>query len=100
MPIMLILHGPEMTREQYDSLRPVVQWESEHPEGILLHTCGFDEAGGLHVVDIWESAGHMENFFQSRLMPAMQELNIAMPAPQVCEVHNVDAFPGIERHTP
>jgi hypothetical protein len=100
MPVMLVLDAPGMTRDQYESLRPLVRWESEHPDGALLHCCAFDENGGVHVVDIWESREKPDAFFGTRLMPVMQEKGIEMPQPSVYEVYNVDAFPGIEKHTP
>jgi hypothetical protein len=100
MAIMVVFSGPTMTREQYDALRPIVQWESNAPEGLLLHACGFDQQGGLHVTDVWESGEQAQGFFQSRLMPAFQELGINAPPPTICEAHNIDAYPGIEKHTP
>jgi hypothetical protein len=44
-----------MTKAHYDALRPTVLWESNYPEGALLHACAIDEAGAVHVCDLWES---------------------------------------------
>jgi hypothetical protein len=98
--IMTMMHAPGISREQYEALRPVVQWEQNHPDGILLHACGFDEQGGMHVADVWESAEQMEAFFMTRLLPGMQAVGVNPPKPTIMPAHNVDAFPGIEKLTP
>ena len=100
MAIIVVFNGPEMTKAQYDALRPIVKWESDPPAGLQLHACGFDEAGGLHVSDVWETGEQAKAFFESRLMPAFQELGINAPPPTICEAHNIDAYPGIEKNTP
>lgn len=100
MALMAVLHSNDISREQYDALRPRVQWEKNHPEGLMFHTCAFDPQGAMHVTDIWESQEQMQAFFQGRLLPVMQELNIAPPQPQIFPAHNVDAFPGLEKHQP
>ena len=43
-----------VTKEQYDELRPIVQWETEHPDGAIFHVAYFDD-GGINVIDVWES---------------------------------------------
>jgi len=100
MAIMLVFNAPDMTKEQYDALRPVVQWENNYPDGVLLHSCAFDEQGGLHVVDLWESPEQVHNFFETRLKPGFEQLGIDPGQPAMYQVHNIDAFPGIEKHTP
>src|SRR5204863_9953527 len=69
MAIMAVFDAPEMTKAQYDALRPVVNWEQQHPDGVILHSCAFDAQGGLHVVDLWESAEKLDMFFRDRLGP-------------------------------
>ncbi|MDQ3024286.1 MAG: hypothetical protein M3R04_07905 [bacterium] len=100
MAVMVIFNSPEMTLENYDSLRPIVNWEQDAPSGLLLHSCAFDESGGLHVFDLWESAEQMQDFFGTRLGTAFQQIGVNPPPPLVLPVHNVDAYPGIEKHTP
>jgi hypothetical protein len=100
MAVMLVFNASDMTKEQYDALRPIVQWEKDPPEGVLLHSCAFDESGGLHVVDLWESPEHVQNFFETRLKPGFEQLGVSPGQPQMYTVHNLDAFPGIEKHVP
>lgn len=90
MPVLLIFDAPNMTQEQYDALRPVVQWESNPPAGLIVHSCGFDENGGLHVCDLWESAGQMQSFFETRLKPGFEQLGIDPGQPMVMPAHNLN----------
>lgn len=98
--ILAIIHSPEITKDKYEALRPIVQWEKNHPEGILFHAAAFDEQGRMHVVDVWESPEQMEAFFTSRLLPGLQQLGITPPQPSIYPAFNVDAYPGIEKLTP
>lgn len=98
--ILAIIHAPDFTQAHYEALRPIVRWELEHPKGALLHVCAFDEVGGLRVVDVWESAEAMKEFFDTRLQPGMEQVGIAPIEPAIYPVYNVDAFPGIEKLTP
>lgn len=65
-----------VTKEQYDELRPVVQWETDHPDGAYFHVAYFDD-GGINVVDVWESPAHFDRFFSERLGPGVQQVGIA-----------------------
>ena len=98
MAILAIMRGNHLTREQYDSLRPVAKWETERPAGLLLHTCATDPKGGLRVVDVWESKEQLESFFKTRLLPAMKTLKIEPPEMDVFPLYNCNAFEGIERY--
>lgn len=100
MAVMAIVHGADITQDKYNALRPKVRWEIDHPAGAILHSCAFDGAGGMRVVDVWESAEQMESFFKHRLAPALQELNLQLPQVEIFPIHNLDAFPGIEQHVP
>lgn len=100
MAILAIVHSAAITREKYDALRPKVRWEIEHPAGAILHSCAFDQQGGMRVVDVWESAEQMDSFFKTRLGPALHELNLQPPQVEIYPLYNLDAFPGIEQHVP
>lgn len=100
MAIMAIMRSSGFTRDQYDALRPKVQWEQHYPDGAIFHSCAIDPNGEVRVVDVWESAQQFEAFFKNRLAPVMQELDLPLPQMDVYTVHNLDAFPGIEQHVP
>ncbi len=64
-----------VTPQQYEQLRPLARWETDHPEGAIFHVAWFTD-GGISVLDVWESSEQFDRFFQDRLMPAIQELSI------------------------
>jgi hypothetical protein len=96
MAILAIFTGNGVTKQVYDQLRKEVDWEHKHPTGIILHSAGFDDAGNLHVADIWESEQDLNSFVNSKLKPVMERLNIPMPKGEVYPVHNVNAYAGVD----
>jgi hypothetical protein len=94
MPV-LALFTAQLSKEQYDLLRKEVGWATQKPPGGILHVAAFDDQGGIHVADVWESAEDLQNFVQSRLMPAFQKHNIPPPAASVFPVHQADAYPEV-----
>jgi hypothetical protein len=87
-----------LTKDQYDALRTEIDWEHNQPAGGVLHVASFDDAGNAHVADVWASAEALDDFVSSRLMPAMQRLNINPPQVQVYPVHNIDVYKAAEAH--
>jgi hypothetical protein len=74
MAILAIFTGNNVTKQMYEALRKEVDWEHNHPAGVILHAAGFDDSGNnVRVADIWESEEHLNNFVSSRLMPVMQK---------------------------
>ena len=98
MAILGIFTGKGITKTMYDSLRPEVNWEKNHPQGGLSHACSFDEKGDLRVVDVWESPEAMKQFVDSRLAPAMKKLKIPPPAVEVFPLHNMNVYPAADRY--
>ena len=97
MAVMAVFTGVGFTKEMYEALRPEVKWETNLAPGGLLHACGFDEAGNLHVADVWESEEQMNEFVRTRLVPGFQKLGIPMPAVSVFPVHNLNVYPDAKR---
>jgi len=97
MAILVIFQG-SISKDMYEALRKEVQWESNPAPGGVLHAAGFDEAGDIHVADIWESEQDLNNFVSSQLAPAMQKLNIPMPEVKVYPAHNINLFPGADKY--
>jgi hypothetical protein len=47
----------------YETLRKEVDWEHNHPAGVMFHAAGFDNSGNnVRVADIWESEEELKNF--------------------------------------
>ena len=81
MKIVMLMKWDGVTPDQYEKLRGIVKWETDHPKGAVFHVAAFD-ADGIRVTDIWDSADDFNNFVQSRLMPGTNEVGIG-GAPQV-----------------
>jgi len=97
MPILAIFYGPGIQQDHYEALRREIGWERRHPDGGIFHAASFDEAGDAHVVDVWESREALDAFVGGHLAPAMQKLQIPPPQLAVHPLHNLNAYPTIER---
>jgi hypothetical protein len=91
---MIIFNAPNMTQAQYDALRPVVNWETDAPDGLIVHSAAFDEQGGLHVCDVWESGEKMQAFIENRLKPGFMQIGLDPGQPLVLPTHNVNTTPA------
>jgi len=85
---------PIPSREDYQAVNEKM-FGSKMPQGVeidgmIVHTAG-QGPDGFCVVDVWESKEAFDEFFSSRVMPAMQELGMTMegPSPTVIELDNV-----------
>jgi hypothetical protein len=84
-------------RAAYDAVRREVKWETDRAPGGLLHVCGFDSAGNLHVTDVWESEELMNAFVGARLIPGFKKVGVPMPDVAVFPMHNVNLYPDAAR---
>jgi hypothetical protein len=99
MAILAIFTGDGFTKQMYEQLRKEVDWEHTHPTGVILHSAGFDDSGNnIRVADIWESEQDFNNFFNSRLKPVMERLNIPIPKGEIFSIHNVNAYSGVDMY--
>ena len=97
MPVLAIFTNPAITKDHYEALRKEVGWETKLAPGGIFHAASFDDQGGIHVADVWESGDALNQFVTSRLMPAMQKLGISPPAVQVYPLHNANAYEAVTR---
>jgi hypothetical protein len=49
MATVMLMHWPEVTKEQYEIVRRTVNWEGEHPVGAKFHTAWMG-SDGFHVL--------------------------------------------------
>lgn len=75
MPVVMSMHWPEASLEQYERVRSQVKWETDVPEGALLHVA-FMADDGFRVIDLWESPGAFQRFSDTRLTPVVQQVGI------------------------
>jgi hypothetical protein len=63
------------TQEMYDAVeRNMGDMENDPPEGLIFHSAGPIEEG-WGIIDFWESRDHFDRFSESRLGPAIAELD-------------------------
>ena len=98
MAILAIIRGKGLTKGMYESVRKEVKWDQNHPKGGVFHVSGFEDNGDMLVVDVWESADAMNEFFKTRLAPAMQKLKFPIPEVDVMvNTHSMVAYPALEK---
>ena len=91
MATVMLMHWPEVTKEQYEQARKEVRWETDLPAGAKFHTAWFGD-DGLHVFDLWDSAQDFQNFVSTRLGPATQRIGIkGQPKVDLSEAHAIFA---------
>jgi hypothetical protein len=97
MALLAIFSGKGFTKAMYEALRSEVKWETNLAPGGLLHACGFDENGDIHVTDVWESEAQMNAFVTERLIPGFQKVGAPMPQVNVFPLHNANVYPAAQR---
>ena len=75
MQTVMLMRWPGVTVEQYEEARSRVGWETDVPDGAVLHIAGAD-GDDLRVTDVWESPEQFQRFVDERLMPAVKEIGI------------------------
>jgi len=85
--ICRIYDVPGATLELYDQVNEKVG--PEKPEGVHAHIAGMT-AGGLKVIEVWDSPEHIERYMEAGLGEALQEAEAPEPTITEFEVHNLD----------
>ncbi len=64
----------------YDAVAAALDLQ-DAPEGLLIHTAGFDlDAGLFRIFDVWETREHGEKFIAERLGPIIEPMVAAAAA--------------------
>jgi hypothetical protein len=99
MAILAIVTGNNLTKKMYEDVRNDVKWEHDHPTGAYFHAAAFDDSGNnLYVADVWESEEQFKDFIKTRIAPAMEKIKAPNLKTEVYSIHNVNAFPGIDKY--
>lgn len=97
MAVLVFVNWPGATREAYEKIRGEVNWAEMRPNGANLHMASFDEAGGIHIVDHWDSPEQFQTFIQEQIAPAAQRAGVeGMPEVQIYPVAYIDQFDKLE----
>ncbi len=75
------------TLEQYERVDGLIG--PEKPEGVHVHIAG-RTADGIMVIEVWDSAEHIDRFMDARLGQALQVAGVPEPAVTEFEVHKLD----------
>ena len=75
MATVMNMHWPEVTKDQYDQVRRLVQWETDVPKGAKFHVSWF-ATDGFHVLDLWETPEDFQKFVAERLEPKVRQVGI------------------------
>jgi hypothetical protein len=59
----------------YDSVAAALDLQGNAPDGLLIHTAGFDHDGGVfRIFDVWATREQGENFINTRLNPIIEPM--------------------------
>ena len=78
----------------YDAVTARLNAHADPPDGLIVHTAGFDGEGRFRIIDVWESREHHERFMADRLGPLIEEIILPAggPPPQqeaLYELHDM-----------
>ena len=85
--ICRIYDVPGGTLDQYDQVDQALGPEA--PDGARLHLAGKTDEG-FRVIEVWDSAEHIDRYMESGLGEAMQDAQIPEPAITEFEVHKLE----------
>jgi len=80
MPIVMVSHAP--SRDLYEQVAAEAHIDAERPDGLIIHTASETADGTVRIVDVWESAQHVEEFERTRLMAAFEAIGAPGGPPQ------------------
>jgi hypothetical protein len=83
---VLVIQEFEATTELYDKVNEKL--DDQQPGGILHAAIDLGN-GKMRAVDVWESREDWENFVQSKLIPAIAEVDPNAPQAGEPEVHEI-----------
>ena len=66
--------GPGMGAEQYDAVNSAVNPPGSPPEGLIFHQAGQSPDGTWRIIDVWESRGAFDRFFEGKVQPRLAEV--------------------------
>jgi hypothetical protein len=69
------ISSDDRSTTNYDAVSARLNAQDDKPAGLIVHTAGFDEDGGVfRILDIWETKADGDRFVKERLMPIVEEL--------------------------
>jgi hypothetical protein len=68
------IDGDDRSTTNYDAIMSQLDLEANPPDGLIVHTAGWDEeAGVFRILDVWESKEHGETYLRETLQPLLDQ---------------------------
>jgi hypothetical protein len=88
MPVVQVSYAP--TRELYEAVQSRLDMAGNRPDGLILHSAAETASGAVEIVDVYESAEHIDAYVRDRLLPTFQAAGVmetvtAQPPPVAYE---------------
>jgi hypothetical protein len=90
MSVVLTLTWPGATKEQYDKLNEIVDWENQVAPGGIFHFAWW-EGDTMQIVDVWEREQDWQSFFDARIAPNLEAVGVETQ-PSAQGFHEVHAY--------
>ena len=98
MALLAIFTGQGYTKDMYETIRKESGFEHK-PPGLMFHVVSFEKSGNtMHAAEIWESEEQLNNTISTRLTPLVQKHKMPLIKTETYQVHNINAFPEIDKH--
>jgi hypothetical protein len=77
MPFVVLqefkIAGDDRSTANYDAVSEHLGLDTNPPDGMIVHTAGWDEESGVfRVLEVWETQEDSERFRRERLQPALE----------------------------
>ena len=69
MPVLMIAEQPNMEKTTYTSMLEQLMPLLRSAKGLKSHSGSASPAGGMRIIEIWESKADQEKFFNDNLKP-------------------------------
>jgi hypothetical protein len=101
MAILMILEWQGVTTDDYARVNETIgiRSDSDAPDGLIEHICALTDDDELVIVDLWENDEKLGAFFETRLGPAIQQLELPESEARVVPVHNHESGLASEGNT-
>jgi hypothetical protein len=81
--------GNPPSREFYEKFAAMIGMHDDRPDGLIVHTAADLPDGSVQMVAVWESAEHLMNFRETRIMPAFEGSGRDAPVPEIFEAFDL-----------
>ena len=101
MAILMILEWQGVTTDDYARVNETIGIHSnaDAPDGLIEHICALTDDDELVIADLWESEEKLGTFFETRLGPAIHQLELPESQPRIAPVHNHEPGTASEGNT-